>query len=287
MHKDKRFLEEKIIKGIMRFCALLLAGLLILIIVTITVKGLSALNISMLIKTAKGGFYLGGEGGILHAIIGSFCIAGGATCLAFFISTPIVLYINVYRKKNSKLAELIRFSFNVLWGIPSIVYGAFGFTCMLFLGLKASLLAGILVITLVELPILARGIDEVVQQVPIEITQAALCLGATTGETAWKVVIRQILPGIMTAILLAFGRGIGDAAAVLFTAGFSDYIPESLMQPVATLPLAIFFQLGTPFPAVQNRAYASAFILTLLVLSISITARFFSRKLSRHRIDRL
>jgi phosphate transport system permease protein len=85
-------------------------------------------------------------------------------------------------------------------------------------------------------------------------------------------------------VLLAFGRGIGDAASVLFTAGYTDRLPTTLLRPVASLPLAIFFQLGTPYPEVQARAYASALILTLIVLVISLSARFLARKLAKFTV---
>jgi phosphate transport system permease protein len=120
--------------------------------------------------------------------------------------------------------------------------------------------------------------------VPRELKDASSSLGATRLETALKVVIRQALPGILTAVLIAFGRGIGDAASVIFTAGFTDRIPTSLLQPAATLPLAIFFQLGTPFPEVQQRAYASAAVLTLLVLAISLISRVLTKRYTKHTI---
>ena len=126
--------------------------------------------------------------------------------------------------------------------------------------------------------------DEVVRMIPDELLDASYALGATKLETALKVVVRQALPGIVTAVLIAFGRGIGDAASVIFTAGFTDYIPYSLFRPAATLPLAIFFQLGTPFPEVQERAYASAFILTLIILVICISSRMLIRKFTKHVI---
>jgi phosphate transport system permease protein len=103
-------------------------------------------------------------------------------------------------------------------------------------------------------------------------------------ETALKVITRQILPTIATAALLAFGRGIGDAASVLFTAGYSDRIPTSLNSQAASLPLAVFFQLGTPYPEVQQRAYASALILTIIVLFISLLSRWLSAYLGRYSI---
>jgi phosphate transport system permease protein len=94
--------------------------------------------------------------------------------------------------------------------------------------------------------------------------------------------VHQALPGVTSAVLLAFGRGIGDAASVLFTAGYTDHLPTSLLRPVASLPLAVFFQLATPFPAVQERAYASALVLTAMVLIISILSRLASNRLSRY-----
>lgn len=257
-------------------------GCLLLIVGAILWKSIPALNLSMLTRTPQGGVYLGREGGILNAIAGSIYLAGGATLLAFLLSLPLVLYLNLYKGRDSKTAVWTRFSLDVLWGVPSIVYGAFGFVVMMALGLRASLLAGILTVALLELPIMSRAIDEVMRLVPRELKEASDSLGATRFETAVKVMVRQTAPGILTGVLLAFGRGIGDAASVLFTAGFTDRVPTSLLDPAATLPLAIFFQLGTPFPEVQQRAYASAAVLTLIVLLVSLAGRAFSRRYTRH-----
>jgi len=276
--------EEAVAKVLMIGSTVLVAGSLLAIVGAIVWKSLPALRLSMITQTPKGGYYLGKEGGILNAIVGSLYLAVGATLLAFLVSLPIVLFLNVYAKKNSRIAVLTRFSFDVLWGVPSIVYGAFGFLLMVFFGLKASLLAGIITVALLEIPIMSRAIDEVMTLVPKELKDASYALGATRLETAWKIVVRQCVPGILTAILIAFGRGIGDAASVLFTAGFTDRIPTSLLQPAATLPLAIFFQLGTPFPEVQQRAYASAAVLTLLILAISIVSRILIRRATKHVI---
>jgi phosphate transport system permease protein len=281
---DRRRIEENIFKGLMVFASLIILSILILIVATVVVKGLPAMNLSMVTQTPKGGFYLGKEGGILNAIIGSLYLAGGATLLAILISLPIVLYMNVYAKKNSFFLTFARFSFDVMWGVPSIVYGAFGFTIMLFFGLRASLLGGMIAVSFLVLPIMSRAMDEVVRMVPAELLEASYALGATRLETAFKVVAKQALPGILTAVLIAFGRGIGDAASVLFTAGFTDYIPYSLLRPAATLPLAIFFQLGTPFPEVQERAYASALILTIIILIISIVSRILTNRFTKNVI---
>jgi phosphate transport system permease protein len=278
----RRKRREGVFKILMAASVLVVVGCLALIVGTIIWKGLPALSLSMITQTPKGGYYLGREGGILNAILGSLYLASGATVLAILFSLPVVLYLNVYARRYSRLATLTRFSFDVLWGVPSIVYGAFGFILMMSLGLKTSLLAGIVTVALLEFPIMSRAADEVFRLVPGDLLDASYALGATRLETALKVVVRQCLPGLLTAILIAFGRGIGDAASVLFTAGFTDRLPTSLFQPAATLPLAIFFQLGTPFPEVQQRAYASAAVLTVLILAISLLARGLSRKFMRH-----
>jgi len=279
---DRRNAEETFFKGLMIASTLVILSSLVLILATVIIKGLPALNWAMITQTPQGGYYLGREGGILNAIIGSLYLAGGATFLALLVSLPVALYLNVYLKKGSYLSALTRFALDVLWGVPSIVYGAFGFTIMLFLGLRASLLGGIIAVALLILPIMIRAMDEVIRMIPEKLLEASYALGATRFETALRVVARQALPGILTAVLIAFGRGIGDAASVIFTAGFTDSIPYSLFRPAATLPLAIFFQLGTPFPQVQDRAYASALILTGLILIISIAARILTRRFTKH-----
>jgi phosphate transport system permease protein len=258
-------------------------GSLILILGTIVWRGLPALNLDMLTQTPKGGYYLGKEGGILNAIVGSFYLAGGGTLLAVVISLPIALYLQIYAARTRR-AELARLALDVLWGIPSIVYGAFGFIIMLAVGMRASLLGGIITLALLELPIIVRGMDEAISLVPNTLREASLALGATRLETAIKVVVRQTAPALLTAVLLAFGRGIGDAASVLFTAGYTDRLPDSLLSPAASLPLAVFFQLGTPFPAVRERAYAAALVLTVIVLAISLISRRLAGRLTKHVI---
>jgi len=281
---DRRQLEENLFKVLMVASTFIILSSLFLILATVVIKGLPAMNLSMITQSPKGGFYLGKEGGILNAIMGSVYLASGATFLAILLSLPVALYLNVYARQGSRTVTFVRFSLDVLWGVPSIVYGAFGFTIMLFFGLRASLLAGIIAVSLLILPIMIRAMDEVIKMVPKELLDASYSLGATKLETALKVVVRQALPGILTAVLIAFGRGIGDAASVIFTAGFSDFIPTSLLRPAATLPLAIFFQLGTPFPEVQNRAYASALILTVIILIISLASRILTRRFTKHVI---
>jgi phosphate transport system permease protein len=281
----RRFTRQHIEEGFFRFLMvlsfILVASSLVLILLTVVIKGLPSLNLAMITQTPKSGYYLGKEGGILNAIVGSLYLAGGGTLMALIISLPIALYLEVYAR-GTRWANAVRLSLDVLWGIPSIVYGAFGFTVMLALGMRASLLGGILTLALVELPIMTRSMDEVVRLIPFELKEISFALGSTRIETALKVVIRQMLPGLVTALLLAFGRGIGDAASVLFTAGYTDRIPTSLFSPAASLPLAVFFQLGVPYPEVQRRAYTAALVLTIIILTVSLGSRWLAHRLSRN-----
>jgi phosphate transport system permease protein len=276
-------LEETAMKVLMRGALFLVAGCLLLILGTVLRRGLPALSWAMILQAPQGGYYTGAAGGILNAILGSLYLAVGATLVSLLLGLPIALYLHVYRG-HSRLVEIVRLALDVLWGVPSIVYGAFGFSVVLFLGMRASLLGGIITLSLVELPVMCRAVEEVLTMVPFELTESAFALGTTRWEVAWKVVVRQALPGITSAVLLAFGRGIGDAASVLFTAGYTDNLPTSLFRPVASLPLAVFFQLATPVQGVQGRAYASALVLTAIVFLISVLSRLASARLSKYAL---
>jgi phosphate transport system permease protein len=275
--------EEQFFKVLMILSTLLIMGVLVFIIGTVLYKGIPSLTWDMITKLPGGGFYLGKEGGVVNAIIGSVYIMVGSLVVAILLSIPVVMYINFYLPKKSVFANLTRFTFDILFGVPSIVYGAFGFAIMVYLGMRSSLLGGIIAVAMLIMPIMMRSLDEVTRLLPRDLPDALLSLGATKYEMV-KVILKQLMPGVVTAILLAIGRGIGDAATVLFTAGYTDNIPNSLNQPAATLPLSIFFQLGSPVEEVQNRAYASSVILTVIILILSFGARYFSSKFAKNKI---
>jgi phosphate transport system permease protein len=146
------------------------------------------------------------------------------TVLSLLIAGPICLLTAIHLTQYAKgwvlkimhpvidiLAGIPSVIFGV-WGIPSIVYGAFGFTIMIYFGLQTSLLAGIITVTLFIIPIMVRAKDEVLKTVPVGLLETSLSLGSTQSETAFKVFLRQASPGLVTAVLLSFGRAIGDAA---------------------------------------------------------------------------
>lgn len=277
-------IEEKFFLLLMAVTTLLVLFSVGSILFTIVRNGLPTLTWEMISQLPGDGFYIGREGGFLNAIVGSLYIVGASSVLGLAISIPVVFYLNVYLSAHSRFAYISRLAYDVLFGIPSIVYGAFGFSIMIWLGLRTSLLGGIIVITLLIIPIFIRSMDEVAKTMPRDILHASYSLGATRLETI-GVVVRQIMPGIATATLLSVGRAIGDAAAVLFTAGYTDSIPTSLSQPAATLPLAVFFQLNSPVAEVQQRAYSAALVLTIIVLVLSILGRIITNRFSKHKIQ--
>ena len=282
--KNTKKSEEQIFLWIMRIVTLTIILVFALILMVIVQKGWHALSWEMISQEPQGGFYFGKGGGIINAIVGSLYLAFGATFLAVLIGLPVALGMNVHWTRNKRRVSMLRFLLDALWGVPSIVFGAFGFALMTYFQLRASLLAGIITVTLFIVPIFIRAFDEVLRTIPQGLLEASYSLGATRTRTAFGVFFRQALPGFITALLLAFGRGIGDAASVLFTAGYTDHIPLTLQDPTATLPLAIFFQLSSSIPEVKERAYAAALILTGIILLISIVSRLAIKKFKKNII---
>ena len=262
-------------------CLALILLCLLSIIAIVAIRGLPALSLEMLTQSPKGGFYLGGGGGVLNAIIGSIYMSIGATILAGIAGLPIAIVLQKEYSRGAKWAKFTRFCLDLLWGIPSIVFGAFGFILMVQLGMGVSLGAGILTLAIVILPIMVRTMEEVLATIPRAVMEQSFSLGATRLETFSMLMARQALPGLVVGCLLGLGRAIGDAASVLFTAGYTDRIPASIFEPAASLPLAVFFQLGSPIREVQDRAYASALILLIIVLVLTIAARWLGSRFEK------
>ncbi len=278
---NMRKIEERFFFICMIISLLIVVSSLLIIISLIIINGASSLSIEMITQTPTGGYFLGGGGGILNAIIGSLLLALPATGLAYIIGIFISLFLQS-DFSPSWLSNCIRLILDILWGVPSIVYGIFCLMIMISLGFGSSLLAGICALTLLEIPIITRYMDESIKTVPIGLKEGAYSLGSTKFETAIKVVQRQALPGILAGVLLGLGRGIGDAASILFTAGFSNNIPTSLFDSTAALPTMIYSLYAQPNPLVRQKAYAAAFLLLIIVLIISITSRALTRRLTKH-----
>ena len=279
-----RIIKENVFKVLMILSLIIVLGSLIIIVALVVINGFPSLSIEMLTQTSTGGYYLGqGGGGILNAILGSLFLALPATLIAYLVGLAIALSLQS-DFIHPLISGFIRFSLDVLWGIPSIIYGVFCFMFMIMLGMRASLIVGIIALTLLEIPIITRYIDEAIGMVPRGLKESAYSLGSTKFETAYIVVRRQAFPGILAGVLLGLGRGIGDAASILFTSGFSSDIPTSIFDSTAALPTMIFRLYTSPIPVVRQRAYAAAFILLIIVLTISVVSRLLTRRFKKHVI---
>jgi len=280
--KNSKFIEEKVVKALMWVSVSLVILVVASIICTIFVKGFGSLSLDMVTKVPGRNWNTTDDGGFINAIWGSVIVVAPATLIAMVVSIPVVFYMNLYRRRSNWLSYVARLAYDVLYGIPSIVYGAFAFMIMVVVGMRASVLGGIIVSTLLIIPMFIRNGDEISKSVPDDMIDAAYSLGATKWETL-KVVVRQVLPGMATATLLAVGKAIGDAAAVMFTAGFSDSMATSLSSPTATLPLAIFnwVTMPDPFP---GRAYAAALVLTVIVLILSLGGRWITNHFTKNNL---
>lgn len=280
--KNSKFIEEKVVKALMWVAVSLVVLVVASIICTIFVKGFGSLSWDMVTKVPGRNWNTTDDGGFINAIWGSIIVVAPATLIAMVVSIPVVFYMNLYRRRSNWLSYVARLAYDVLYGIPSIVYGAFAFMIMVMVGMRASVLGGIIVSTLLIIPMFIRNGDEISKSVPDDMIDAAYSLGATKWETL-KVVVRQVLPGMATATLLAVGKAIGDAAAVMFTAGFSDSMATSLSSPTATLPLAIFnwVTMPDPFP---GRAYVAALVLTVIVLILSLGGRWITNHFTKNNL---
>ncbi len=281
-NSKRKHRQEKIMKAVMAGAVALVLVTVASIILTIVIKGLPGLSWEMVSSAPGKDWNTANDGGFLNAITGSLWIVIPSAILGAAVSVPAVFYMTMYHRRSSTFSYIGRLCYDILYGIPSIVYGAFAFMVMVAVGMRASVLGGIIVTTMLIIPIMVRSGDEIARNVPDDLVDAAYSLGATKWETL-KIVLRFVLPGMMTAFLLAVGKAVGDAAAVMFTAGFSDNIARDLSSPTATLPLAIFNWVAMPAPFPQ-RAYTAALVLTIIVLALSLGGRWFSARFKKRNL---
>lgn len=257
----------------MFIAVLIVVASLVIIVGMNTVKGgLVLLKKPGLLVASPGPKYLlGGDGGILHAILGSIYMVIPSTIIAAILAYLIALFLQIdYIKK--KYSDKIRVFFDILWGVPSIIYGIFMLSVLIFINGRGSLLAAIVTLTLLQLPIITRYMDEALQTVPHGIRESLYSLGATRIETS-LVTTRYALPGIMAGILLGMGRAMGDAASVVFTAGAGNAMPKGLLQSATSLPVLIFLQSNSYYESVREDAYAASFILILIIIVLNLVSR--------------
>ena len=270
--------------GFIYLCAGLSVFLIAGIIVYVFIKGFNQINWEFLTTTTS---ILKGTVGIAGNILNTIYII----LLTMLFATPVgvgaAIYLNEYAKPG-KLVKGIELATETLAGIPSIIFGMFG---MMFfgttLGLKYSILTGTLTLTLMVLPLITRNTQEALKTVPNSYRHGAVGLGAGKWYTIRTILLPSAMPGIITGVILAIGRIVGESAALLYTAGSSDLLPQTaqayldkILQPGGTLTIQLYLsaQKGE-----FDVAFGIALVLLIIVLAINMATKFIAKKLDVNR----
>jgi phosphate transport system permease protein len=248
-------------------------GVLVFIIAYILWHGLPHVTWSFLTESPKS---MGREGGILPMIVGTIWVAGLAVALAAPIGVATAVYLTEYTREG-RLTAVIRFGADCLAGIPSIIFGLFGFVFFaIYLGMGLSVISGALTLALMVLPTIIRTSEEAIRAVPHAYREVSFGLGSTRWQMVTRVVIKSAMPGIGTGIVLSIGRSISETAAVMLTAGSALGFPHSALDSSRTLALH-FYILSREGISMTN-AYATASVLILAILAINLAAYWLMRR---------
>ena len=214
-------------------------------------------------------------GGMANAIIGTFEVVGIACLIGVPIGIGAGLFLAEHR--NSRLADAVRFSADVMMGVPSIVVGIFAYAVVVHPMGRFSTLAGSFALAIIMVPLVTRTTEEMIILVPHELREASLALGVPQWKTSLSVIVRTALSGIATGVILALARVAGETAPLLFTAFGNRFWSTSLVQPIATLTVQVYTYAISPFPDWQRQAWAGALVLTGIVLALELGVRRVTR----------
>ncbi len=257
---------------------LLTVAVLVFIVVFVLEKGLPELSLKFLFSMPQD---MGRAGGILPTLIGTVALPLLALAIATPLSVGTAVYLTEYTRESG-LTKIIRFGTDCLAGIPSIIFGLFGFIFFVTtLRLGWSILSGGLTLAFMVLPTIIRTSEEAIKAVPASFREVSFSLGATRWQTVRQVVLPNALPGIVTGIMLGIGRSIGETAAVIFTAGASLRLPHSLFDSVRTM--SVHFYILAREGLSNEKAYGTAAALIIAVLAVNLAAywlmnRFLARR---------
>ena len=247
--------------------AILTLGVLAFIIAYILVHGLPHVTWSFLTESPRS---MGREGGILPMIVGTLWVAALAVVIAAPAGVATAIYLTEYTREG-RLTAVIRFGADCLAGIPSIIFGLFGFVFFVItLGMGLSIVSGALTLALMVLPTIIRTTEEAIRAVPPSYRDASYGLGSTRWQMVTQVVLRSALPGIGTGIVLSIGRSVSETAAVMLTAGSALGLPHTAFDSSRTLALH-FYILSREGISMTN-AFATASVLIIAILAINLAA---------------
>lgn len=240
-------------------------------------EGFGALNLDFFTKMPKPVGESGG--GMANAIAGTLILIGIAAAFAVPVGCLCGIHLSEYPR--TKFSSVVRFSADVLNGVPSIVIGIFAYGILVLPVKRFSAIAGGVALGLLMIPIVVRTTEELLRLVPGGLREGALALGATRGRAVFGVIVPAALPGILTGILVALARVAGETAPLLFTAFNNRFWSTSLTQPIASLTVQVFTYAISPYDDWHRQAWAGAFLLVMMILALSILARLAVRRLER------
>ncbi len=269
---------DKFLYGCIYLSAAIAVSVLLMIICYVTVRGIGSVSLEFLttVTSARKGTV-----GIAGNIVNTLYII----VITLVIATPIgvgsAIYLNEYAKPG-KIVRIIEFTTETLSGIPSIIFGLFGsvfFGTTLKLGY--SLLTGALTLSLMILPLITRNTQEALRTVPNSYRSGALGMGATKWHMIRTILLPSAMPGIITGVILAIGRIVGESAALLFTAGSGYLLPKAggwlskILQPGGTLTIQLYLSSSK---AEYNVAFGIAFVLLVIVLCINFLTKYLAKR---------
>ena len=273
---NPRSLFGIIMTGLAGACIVITLIPLFAVLTYVIAQGVSHLNFDLLTKLPPPPGLQGG--GVANAIIGTLIVVGLATVIAVPIGVMAAIYLSEF-SNNNKIASWVRFATNILSGVPSIISGVFVFGLLIGSGLIGfSAIAGGVSLAVLMLPTIIRTTDEALQIVPQDIRWAALGVGAYNFQSVLFIVLPAALPSILTGVTLAIARAAGETAPLIFTALFSNFWPNRLNEPIATLSVLVYNFATAPFKPQQQLAWAGSLILVFLVLISSVSARLATRR---------
>jgi phosphate transport system permease protein len=279
MHLRTRFITQSIAKVLIWVAALSTIGVMILILFQILKEGLPILHLRFFLESPRS---MGREGGIFSTIIGTIAL----TVVALLFATPLgvgtAIFLREYTRE-SRISRIIRFGTDCLAGVPSIIFGLFGFVFfVIYLNMGWSILSGGLTLAAMILPTVISTTEEAIKSIPYTYREVSYSLGGTKWQTVTYAVLPNALPGIFTGIILSVGRSIGETAAVILTAGSSLIMPTSLFSPIRTM--SVHFYILAREGISMEMAYGTGATLILLVLAINILANWLLNRYIRHRV---
>jgi phosphate transport system permease protein len=278
MAAPNRYLTQKIAKVLVWVAALSTITVMVLILFKILSEGLPSLSLHFFFGSPK---EMGREGGILPMIVGTAAL----TAVALVVATPLGIGTAVFLReytREGRISRLIRFGTDCLAGVPSIIFGLFGFVFfVIYLNMGWSILSGGLTLAAMILPTIISTSEEAIKAIPEKYREVSYSLGGTKWQTVIHTILPSALPGIFTGIILSIGRSIGETAALVLTAGSSLLMPTSMFSPIRTMSVH-FYILATEGISMKM-AYETGAALILLVLFVNTIANWLLNRYVRHR----